>query len=99
MSATPVSLLKFLVWLACVECLLIAMIIAVSIYANAYLAACIPIASVLGVAAIARAAFVLIYNRQLAAFPAQPIQPDAEQRSFQSFSVGCVNMGLSLHAA
>lgn len=51
------------------------------------------------IAVIASAAFRLLWNPMLSAFPARPPAPDAVRRRFQSFGLGIVNMGLSIHAA
>lgn len=41
----------------------------------------------------------LLWNRLTAPFPPQEVPHTADQRSFQSFSWGFVNMGLSINAA
>ncbi len=99
MSKAPVPILKFLAWLFVLEGILIAGIVGASMYARELLVPCITAATLLGIAGISRAAFAFIYNRQLAAFPIQPIPIHAERRSFQSFSFGSVNMALSIHTA
>ena len=99
MNQRPVSLLRFLLWLALFDCGLVAVIVACAMYAPEYLALSISLGTFLFILSVAKAAFALIYNRQLADFPAVPIPVDAEQRRFQSFSFGSVNMGLSIHVA
>ena len=52
-----------------------------------------------GIVAIAATAFRFVWNPMLAAYPAIQPKPDAVRRHFQSFSLGHVNMGLSIHVA
>jgi len=51
------------------------------------------------IAGIAASAFHLVWRPILAAYPARVPAADAVRRRFQSFSIGCVNMGLSIHVA
>ena len=57
------------------------------------------IAAVGGVPVIASAAFHYAWRPMFAEFPPVEPKPDAVRRSFQSFSVGYVNMGLSINVA
>ena len=59
----------------------------------------IVLAGIGGVAFIAAGAFHCLWRPMLAPFPPREPAPDAVRRRFQSFSVGPVNMGLSIHAA
>jgi len=52
-----------------------------------------------GIAAIAAGAFHLLWRPMLAPFPAREPAADAVRRRFQSFGIGIVNMGLSIHVA
>ena len=52
-----------------------------------------------GVAALAAAAFHLLWRPMLRPFPPQEPAPDAVRRRFQSFGIGIVNMGCSIHVA
>lgn len=51
------------------------------------------------IAAIASAAFRLLWNPMLAAYPPRPPTEDAIKRRYQSFGMGIVNMGGSIHVA
>ncbi|MBX3374190.1 MAG: hypothetical protein KF817_10165 [Phycisphaeraceae bacterium] len=51
------------------------------------------------IVAVAGLAFRMLWQPMLAPFPARPPAPDAVHRRFQSFSVGIVNMGFSIHVA
>ena len=57
------------------------------------------IASILEIIVIAAAAFRMIWNPLAAEFPEQELSRHASRRSFQSFSWGIVNMGLSINAS
>ncbi len=62
-------------------------------------AAAVTIVSVGGIVAILASVFHLLWRPMLAPFPAQEPAPDAVRRRFQSFGIGIVNMGLSIHVA
>jgi hypothetical protein len=53
----------------------------------------------MSIAALAGGAFHLLWRPMLAPFPAREPAPDAVRRRFQSFGIGIVNMGLSIHVA
>jgi len=57
------------------------------------------VVSVVGIAGIASGAFRLLWSPALAAYPPREPAPDAVRRRFQSFGLGLVNMGLSIHVA
>ncbi len=61
--------------------------------------AAIVIAAVAMIAIIAMSAFRLLWNPLLSAYPPMEVPRTAEQRPFQSFSFGYVNMGFSINAA
>ncbi len=48
---------------------------------------------------IAMAAFHMLWRPILGGFHPQPAALDAERRRYQSFSIGIVNLGLSIHVA
>ncbi len=52
-----------------------------------------------GIVVLAAAAFHLLWRPMLAPFPPQEPAPDAVRRRFQSFGIGIVNMGCSIHVA
>ena len=49
--------------------------------------------------AMAMAAFHFLWRPMLVDYPAVEPAPDAVRRNFQSFGIGIVNMGLSIHVA
>ncbi len=51
------------------------------------------------IAAVAAAAFHFLWNPVLAPYPARRPASDAVRRRYQSFGLGIVNMGGSIHAA
>ncbi len=61
--------------------------------------ALISIAALAMILIIAASAFKMLWNPLLAAYPPREIPRTAQRRSFQSFSFGFVNMGLSINAA
>ncbi|MDP7070511.1 MAG: hypothetical protein QF561_04090 [Phycisphaerales bacterium] len=90
----------FLVWLLAFEAILVTGIVLMLNYAPAsYHGPVITIVALLAVAAIAAAAFRVLWNPLLAEFPTQEVPVTARKKSFQSFSFGFVNMGLSINAA
>ena len=99
MGRQPMSLWKFLGGLMLIEIALVGSIVLVLRYAPVIATPFITVAVVVGVAGICRAAFSLIYNPLVQAFPAQQIPPYATQRTYQTFSFGSVNMALSIHVA
>lgn len=99
MPRKPMPVWKFLGGLFLVEGLLVAVIVLVLRHAPEIATLFISVAVFAGIAGICRAAFSLIYNPMMAAFPPQTIPPDATQRSYQTFSFGSVNMALSIHVA
>jgi hypothetical protein len=52
-----------------------------------------------GIVIIATGAFHTLWRPMLTPFPAVEPAPDAVRRRFQSFGIGIVNMGLSIHVA
>lgn len=48
---------------------------------------------------VAMAAFHMLWRPMLGGFPPQPAALDAARRRYQSFSIGVVNMGFSIHVA
>ena len=52
-----------------------------------------------GIMLIAATAFHLLWRPMLADFPSREPAPDAVRRRFQSFGLGIVNMGCSIHVA
>ena len=98
MTRSPMPVWKFLGWLFLLEGVLVSVIVLVLSKAPDIATPFITVAALVGVAGICRAAFSLIYNPMMNAFPPQPIPAFATQRSYQTFSFGSVNMALSIHA-
>ncbi|MDP6479573.1 MAG: hypothetical protein QGI75_05960 [Phycisphaerales bacterium] len=99
MSKQPVSILAFLGWLVLFEAVLVGIIVLVCSYAPTVQGPVITTVALLGLLAICRAAFKLLWNRMLMDYPPQEVPAHAKSKSFQSFSFGSVNMGLSINAA
>jgi len=94
----PVPLCVFLIWLCVFEAALVAGIVCVIMYAPALQVPVITVVCIFGISAIASASFRLLWNRMLTDFPQKDVPLHAKKKSFQSFSFGSVNMGLSINA-
>jgi hypothetical protein len=99
MSKPPMSILAFLGWLLLFEAVIVAIITLVVMHAPSVQIPVITVLSIIGLLVICRAAFKLLWNRMLVDYPPQEVPAHAKSKSFQSFSFGSVNMGLSINAA
>ncbi|MCP4758430.1 MAG: hypothetical protein GY876_03070 [Planctomycetes bacterium] len=100
MNTKRMPIWVFLLWLVVFECFLVTGIVLVLMYApSPSHGPIITFVALFALAVIASAAFRLLWNPMLAAFPPQEVPVTAKKKSFQSFSFGLVNMGLSINAA
>ncbi|MDP6600912.1 MAG: hypothetical protein QGH76_01305 [Phycisphaerales bacterium] len=99
MNTPPMSILGFLGWLLLFEAVIVVIIMLVVIHAPSIQVPVITVLSIIGLLVICRAAFKLLWNRMLMDYPPQEVPAHAKSKSFQSFSFGFVNMGLSINAA
>ena len=99
MSKPPISIGMFLGWLVLFESVLVGIIILVTMWTPQIQGPVISVIAAIGIIVILRTAFQLLWNRMLSNYPPCEVPASATCRSFQSFSIGWVNMGLSINAA
>lgn len=92
-------MLRFLIILALIIALDTVAVIWMIKQPQAWSGIVLTVVFLLGIAGIAAAAFHLLWRPTFRDFPVQEPAPDAVRRSFQSFGIGIVNMGLSIHVA
>jgi hypothetical protein len=99
MKQQPMSIGAFLGWLVLFEAILLGIIFLVILWTPTIQGPVITVIALAGIIVILRAAFQLLWNRMLLNYPPHEIPAHATSKRFQSFSLGWVNMGLSINAA